>query len=81
MGDCSRRMRKRRGARACRWLADGPPDPARRVNPYAVSLHPDRWDAEGLFSEDGLTLAQANERAPGLDNVMLGELAGGAALS
>ncbi|MGB8879449.1 MAG: FAD-dependent monooxygenase [Solirubrobacteraceae bacterium] len=67
--------------RACRRLADGPPDPARRVNPYAVSLHPDRWDAEELFSEDGLTLAQAHERAPGLDNVMLGELAGGAALS
>jgi flavin-dependent dehydrogenase len=41
-------------------------DPEARVNPHAISLAPDRWDAEGLFDERGLTLAEANEVAQGL---------------
>ena len=33
-----------------------------------------RWDADQLFSDQGLTLAEAYDRAPGIRNVMLDEL-------
>jgi flavin-dependent dehydrogenase len=65
--------------KACRRLPDGPPDPGRRVDPYAVSVHPERWEKDGLFSDDGLTLAEAYDRAPGLRNMLLDELVGAAA--
>jgi len=49
-----------------------PPDPARPVDPYAVSLAPERWDADGLYDgERGLTLEQARELAPGVENLYL----------
>lgn len=52
------------------------PDPGRRINPHAVSLHPDRWEEDGLFDdESGLTLAEAWERVPGLENMLYDELA------
>ena len=35
------------------------PDPERPVNPYKVSMHPERWEEDGLYDEPGLTLAQA----------------------
>src|SRR4029450_314433 len=35
------------------------PDPERPVNPYKVSMHPERWEEDGLYEEPGLTLAQA----------------------
>jgi hypothetical protein len=37
------------------------PDPERPINPYAVSMHPERWEEDGLYDEPGLTLAQAKE--------------------
>jgi hypothetical protein len=43
-----------------------PPDPAVTVNPYAVSLDPDAWERDGLFDGSGLTLADAEQRAPGV---------------
>jgi flavin-dependent dehydrogenase len=44
-----------------------PPDPARAINPLAMSLDPARWEEEGLFSDDGMTLAQALELLPGVE--------------
>jgi flavin-dependent dehydrogenase len=42
-------------------------DPERPINPYAVSLQPENWDADGLYDGDArLTLEQAYERAHGL---------------
>ena len=38
-------------------------------NPYAVGLDPDTWEADGLFDEPGLTLAQAKEMIPGIDAI------------
>lgn len=61
--------------KACRRLSHEPPDPERRINPYAVTLDPQRWESDGLLDEDGLTLAEAYDRLPGLHNVMLDELA------
>lgn len=44
-----------------------PPDPSRAINPLAVSLKPDQWEADGLFSEDGITLEQAVKVIPGIE--------------
>lgn len=44
-----------------------PPDPEARINPLVVSLDPGRWEAEGLFSDDGMTLAEALELLPGVE--------------
>jgi flavin-dependent dehydrogenase len=44
-----------------------PPDQDRPINPLAVSLKPEKWEEEGLFDDDGLTLAQALEQLPGIE--------------
>lgn len=51
---------------AAKHLPD-PPDPARPINVLAISLDPDRWEEEGLFADDGMTLAQAREMLPGVE--------------
>lgn len=48
-----------------------PPDENVAINPLAVSLQPDQWDADGLFSDEGLTLAQALEQLPGIEDMDL----------
>ena len=53
--------------RAARSLGDRAPDPDARVVPAAISLDPDRWEADGLYGEAGLTLREANERFPGVE--------------
>jgi 2-polyprenyl-6-methoxyphenol hydroxylase-like FAD-dependent oxidoreductase len=37
------------------------PDPGRAINPYAVGLEPESWEADGLYDEPGLTLEAAVE--------------------
>ena len=62
--------------KACRRLPEGPPDPERRIKPGAVSVHPERWEEDGLFDdENGLTLAEAYEQSQGFENMLLDELA------
>jgi flavin-dependent dehydrogenase len=62
--------------RAARNLGDAAPDEDRQINPYAVSLQPDRWEAEGLFSDGGMTLAEARQtEAAGLENLFMEEIA------
>jgi flavin-dependent dehydrogenase len=56
-------------------LPEGRPDPEVRINPHAVSLRPDRWEADGLFDNDGLTFAEALERTQGFETMLLDELA------
>ena len=61
--------------KACKRLPAGAPDPERRIRPSAVSVHPERWEADGLFDgENGLTLAEAYERSQGFENMLLDEL-------
>jgi flavin-dependent dehydrogenase len=50
---------------AARHLPD-PPDPERPINALAISLHPERWEQDGLFDDDGMTLSQALELLPGV---------------
>jgi hypothetical protein len=58
--------------RAASNLGDAAPADDEKINPYAVSLDPDRWAADGLISCDGLTLAQARQTgADGLENLFM----------
>jgi hypothetical protein len=56
--------------RAARNLAE-PPDENRRIDPTAISLHPERWEADGLYSEDGISLVEAIEVLPGIEEMDL----------
>lgn len=56
--------------KAARHLPD-PPDESVAINPLAISLQPEQWEADGLFSDDGLTLAQALEQLPGIEDMDL----------
>jgi len=56
--------------KAARNLPD-PPDESVAINPLAISLQPEQWEADGLFSDDGLTLAQALEQLPGIEDMDL----------
>jgi len=56
--------------RAARNLPD-PPDENRPINPLAISLHPERWEEDGLFSDDGISLVQAREMLPGIEEMDL----------
>ena len=42
------------------------------INPYAVSLAPDRWEADGLFDGGGLSLGEVRDtEAAGRQNLFL----------
>ena len=56
--------------RAAERLPDVELDRGRKVDPYAVSLDPSRWEADGLFNDDGLTYAEALARVEGLDQLI-----------
>jgi hypothetical protein len=56
--------------RAARNLPD-PPDENRRIDPTAISLHPERWEADGLYSEGGISLVEALEVLPGIEEMDL----------
>jgi hypothetical protein len=56
--------------KAARNLPD-PPDENIAINPLAISLQPEQWEADGLFSDDGMTLAQALEQLPGIHDMDL----------
>jgi flavin-dependent dehydrogenase len=51
---------------AAKNLPDNTVDRDTRVDPYAISLDPGRWDSDGVFSEDGITVAEALETAAGI---------------
>jgi flavin-dependent dehydrogenase len=42
-------------------------DEDQNINPLAISLDPQRWEADGLFDGSGLSLARAREQAPGVE--------------
>jgi flavin-dependent dehydrogenase len=51
---------------AAKHLPD-PPDPTRRINPQVISLDPEKWEEEGLFTDDGWTLQDALDLIPGIE--------------
>jgi hypothetical protein len=50
---------------------DSKPDPERKINALGISLHPEKWEEEEMYSEDGMTLAEATELLPGIDEFWL----------
>ena len=59
-------------SRAAQNLGDAAPGEDVKINPYAVSLDPSRWEADGLFDGSGMSLAEARETdAAGLQNLFL----------
>jgi hypothetical protein len=52
-------------AKAAKSLGDAAPPPNARINPYAVSLNPDRWEADGLLSDSGLSVEEARQGPAG----------------
>jgi flavin-dependent dehydrogenase len=58
-----------RGAQA---LGDAAPGEDEKINPYAVSLDPDRWESDGLLNGDGMSLVEARQTdAQGLENLFM----------
>ena len=68
--------------RAAKSLPDGAPDEDQKINPYAISLDPDRWEADGLFNGDGLSLVEARQTpAAGMENLFMENIASDEALA
>ena len=49
-------------------------DPDRQINPDAISLDPNRWEKDGLFDGDGLSLNEARAAVPGVEKMLLSEV-------
>ncbi len=62
--------------KAAAALGDAAPGENEKINPYAVSLGPDRWEADGLFNGEGLSLAEARRTpAAGMENLFMEAIA------
>jgi flavin-dependent dehydrogenase len=62
--------------RAAQNLGDAAPGEGEKINPYAVSLDPDRWKADGLLGGQGLTVAEARQTpAGGMENLFMEAIA------
>jgi hypothetical protein len=46
------------------------------VNPYALSLDPERWESDGLFAPDGISPRDARKPVKGLQFSWLDEFGG-----
>ena len=62
--------------KAAASLPDGAPGEDETINPYAVSLDPDRWEGDGLFNGDGLSLVEARKTpAAGMETLFMEAIA------
>jgi flavin-dependent dehydrogenase len=62
--------------RAARNLGDAAPGENEKINPYAISLDPERWEADGLFDGTGMSVAEARETpAEGLERMFMEAIA------
>jgi flavin-dependent dehydrogenase len=55
-------------AHAARGLPEPPPRD-RPIDAAKVSLDPSRWEADGLFAEDGMTIDEAHQVVVGIDSM------------
>jgi flavin-dependent dehydrogenase len=58
-------------------LPESRPDETTPINPFAISLDPERWEADGLFGTDehpGISVAEAKTQFEGFDLIWLGEV-------
>jgi hypothetical protein len=62
--------------RAATNLGDAAPGEDEKINPYAISLDPDRWEADGLFNGKGMTVAEARRSPAGaMENLFMEAIA------
>ena len=62
--------------RAAAQLGDAAPGEDEKINPYAISLDPDRWEADGMLSGRGMSVAEARETpAAGMENLFMEAIA------
>jgi flavin-dependent dehydrogenase len=62
--------------RAATNLGDRAPSEDEKINPYAIGLDPERWDADGLFDGTGMTVAEARRSpASGMENLFMEAIA------
>lgn len=52
-------------------------DEVTRINPTAVSVHPERWEDDGMFSDEGISLIEARQQVPGWDEIWIDQHAAG----
>jgi flavin-dependent dehydrogenase len=58
--------------KAAQSLPGGGPGEDEKINPYAVSLDTDRWEADGLFNGEGMSVAEARQTpAQGMENLFM----------
>ena len=56
-------------------LPDASIDADTKVNPAGIGLDPGRWEKDKLFDGSGLSLNEARERVPGIERMLLAEVA------
>jgi flavin-dependent dehydrogenase len=62
--------------RAATNLGDAAPSDDEKINPYAVGLDPDRWEADGLFDGTGMSVSEARETpAAGMEGLYMEAIA------
>jgi hypothetical protein len=62
--------------RAASALPGGGPGEDEKINPYAVSLDPERWESEQLIIDSGMTVAEARETpAAGMESLFMEAIA------
>lgn len=62
--------------RAASALPGGGPGEDAKINPYAVSLDPERWESEQLIIDSGMTVAEARETpAAGMESLFMEAIA------
>ena len=62
--------------RAVSALPGGGPGEDEKINPYAVTLDPERWESEQLITDTGMTVAEARETpAAGMENLFMEAIA------
>jgi hypothetical protein len=62
--------------RAAQNLGDLAPSEDEKINPYAVGLDPERWEADGMFNGEGMTVAEARRSpAAGMENLFMEAIA------
>jgi flavin-dependent dehydrogenase len=62
--------------RAVSALPGGGPGEDEKINPYAVTLDPERWESEQLITDSGMTVAEARETpAAGMENLFMEAIA------
>jgi flavin-dependent dehydrogenase len=62
--------------RAATNLGGAAPGEDVKINPYAVGLDPDRWEADGLLNGEGLSVSEARQTpAAGMENLFMEAIA------